>query len=122
MKILHAIGYIGKAQGGPVQALCVLANAQAESGHTVRIVHTGRLEDGESVAFSEKVEVLKANSVGPVRYSWNWQAIALAKHFNPDVIHAHGLWYDLSRRAHLLSKNRRIPLVIDLRGMLQKML
>jgi len=120
MNILHTIPYIGRAQGGPVESLRLLASAQSDKGHHVRVVHTGIDGDGESVQFRENVQTIRANSFTPNRWSPKFIKSALFDGFIPDVVHSHGLWLDVSRQSAKLSKQLGIPHIISPCGMLQK--
>jgi len=103
-----------------VESLRLLASAQADMGHRVRVVYTGIPEDGEPVRFSENVEVLRAGALGPTRWSCNLIAISLSNGFSPDVVHSHGLWLDTGRQAKKISRKVNVPYIVSPCGMLQE--
>ena len=119
MKILHTIGYLGLAQGGPVESLRVIANRQAELGHNVRIVSTFKSGDGDSPVFNENIEIIKLDSFGPFRFVLEFEKIALSQNFIPDIIHVHGLWNYFCYGSYLIHKKKKVPIVTSLCGMLQ---
>ena len=120
MNILHAIPYLGKAQGGPVESLRLLASAQAEMGNRVRVVYTGIPADGELAAFPGNVEVIRIDSRGPSRWSPKLIDAACSNDFTPDVIHSHALWLDVGRQAARLSRKLDVPHIVSPCGMLQQ--
>jgi len=103
-----------------VESLRLLASAQAEMGHKVRVVHTGISDDGERSSFPFNVEVINVNSFGPTRWSPKLINTACSDNFVPEVVHSHGLWLDVSRQSAKLSKQLGIPHIISPCGMLQK--
>ena len=120
MNILHTIPYLGKAQGGPVESLRLLASAQADRDHRVRIVYTGVEGDGESIRFPENVQTVHASSFTSNRWSPKLINSALSDGFVPEVVHSHGLWLDVSRQSAKLSEQLGIPHIISPCGMLQR--
>ncbi|MFC1812268.1 glycosyltransferase [Thermodesulfobacteriota bacterium] len=120
MNILHLIPYLGKAQGGPVESLRLLASAQSEIGHSIRVVYTGISADGEPVNFSDTVQIFHVESYGPTRWSPKLINSALSNGFVPDVVHSHGLWLDAGRQAAKISRRLNVPHIISPCGMLQE--
>ena len=120
MNILHAIPYLGRAQGGPVESLRLLASAQADAGNQVRVVYTGKDGDGELIRFPDNVQTIHAGSFTSNRWSPKFIHRALSDGFVPDVVHSHGLWLDVSRQSEKLSKQLGAPHIISPCGMLQK--
>jgi glycosyltransferase involved in cell wall biosynthesis len=118
MNILHVIPYLGKAQGGPVESLRLLASAQAEIGHKVRVVHTGISSDGDVARFSQNVEVIQVGSFGPIRWASKLNDAVRYKNFMPDVVHSHVLWLDVGRKVARLSNNLGVPHIVSPCGML----
>jgi len=119
MNILHTIPYLGKAQGGPVESLRLLASAQAQMGNRVRVIHTGIPADGDDAVLPSDVDVLLVGSRGPTRWAPRLGDAACSGGVNPDVIHSHVLWLDAGRQAARLSKRVGVPLVVSPCGMLQ---
>lgn len=120
MNILHTIPYLGRAQGGPVESLRLLASAQADRGNKVRVVYTGIDGDGESIRFSENVQTIRVSSFTINRWSPKFINSALSDGFVPEVVHSHGLWLDVIRQSAKLSKQLGVPHIISPCGMLQK--
>jgi len=120
MNILHTIPYLGRAQGGPVESLRLLASAQAVKDHQVRVVFTGIESDGEPVRFPENVQIIHARSFTSNRWSPKFINSAVSGGFVPEVVHSHGLWLDVSRQSAKLSRQLGVPHIISPCGMLQK--
>jgi glycosyltransferase involved in cell wall biosynthesis len=119
MNVLHIIPYLGRAQGGPVESLRLLASAQAELGHRVRVIYTGVASDGDPAIFPANVEVINLQSMGVVRWCPTLTDSAFLGNFDPDVVHSHGLWLDASRQAEKISSECGVPHIISPCGMLQ---
>ncbi len=116
--ILHVIPYIGRAQGGPVVSLSVLAGAQADAGHRVTVVCAPREADGPEMPFGPGVQVIRARPSGRGSFRWCPDLEQALRPTTPDILHSHGLWTDVHRRAAAWARRRRIPHVVAPCGML----
>jgi glycosyltransferase involved in cell wall biosynthesis len=117
LTIAHVIPYIGRAQGGPVVSLSSLASAQASAGHRVSVFCAPRPSDGPDMPFAPAVEIRRARpSGGSFRRCPELDGLFDA--CPADVIHSHGLWTDVHRRAAAWARRRGIPHIAAPCGML----
>lgn len=121
MRVLHVIPYLGRNQGGPVLSLAGYAHGLVQHGVQVEILHGQHPRDGETVPLLADVKAMAVPLWPCLGLRW---APALTGLHGPavaacDLVHLHGLWTDLHRRAALLARQYRKPLVVSLCGMLQ---
>ena len=121
MRVLHVIPYLGRNQGGPVLSLAGYAQGLVQHGVQVDVLHGQHPHDGETVQLPPHVSVMAVPLWPCLGLRW---APALTGRHGPavatcDLVHLHGLWTDLHRRAALLARQYRKPLVVSLCGMLQ---
>ena len=90
MKILHVIRNLAVATGGPVTALCGLAEAQAELGHDVLIVAT----EAAGVTVEPKSVCCHVVTKWPGTWSWTPALRGLLNRQVPaaDILHLHMVW------------------------------
>jgi glycosyltransferase involved in cell wall biosynthesis len=118
LKITHVIPYLGRAMGGPVEALAGYAAVLAEQGCAVSVVAAPRPADGPPVTLPHNVTtVLFPQSHGGM-FRW---CPALARHLAQtpaDIIHSHGLWTYASYAAGRAAQHQGVPHVLAPCGML----
>lgn len=119
MHVTHVIPYLGKAQGGPVHALALLATAQVEAGLKVSLVAAPRPQDGPVISHDSRIDTAWVSPpyAGMFRWSPRWVERILAT--KPDVIHSHGLWTYAGRASGRAAHGAGIPHVLAPCGMLQ---
>ena len=98
----------------------LLAEAQADLGHRVRIVYTEKSADGDIEKVKESVHLIHVKAFGPNRWCPSIQKIYSRNQFKFDIIHSHGLWLDISRQAGRLAEKSNTPHVLSPCGMLQR--
>lgn len=102
MKILHVITGLRRAAGTTV--FCVrVAEACAQTGHTVAIAVIGQSPEGDEVPDGVPVVPWKPGG---------------ALQFRPDVIHVHGLWTPWLHRAQVWARREGLLVVLSPHGML----
>jgi len=118
LRVCHVVASLNPRMGGLPKTAMALACAQAEGGAETAVLYYGT-EKGET-------EVVEAYGRFPgfervcrlrvPRACWEplttVRAMRALSEFEPDVIHTHGLWEPLLRRAHGLAERKGIPFVI----------
>lgn len=94
MRIVHTVN-VGFCAGGAEKFVSLVAAAQAELGHQVRVVATDVLEPGpDQPRFADVVLPAPGGGPGrPLRYFWNHRVYRamrdLVEQFQPDLVHHH---------------------------------
>jgi glycosyltransferase involved in cell wall biosynthesis len=112
MRILHVIAALNPEAGGPPAIAIRLASAQAQLGHAVSIatVIPAPQASLESVPGSSQVAVRS----GPDLAGASLTSMVAAA----DVVHIHGVWDSLLRRATRAAHRAGVPYVFTPHGML----
>jgi len=127
MKIIHVIGSIDPAKGGPQAVVIRLAAAQATLGHEVHLVSYGNPEI-EKRAFLAAAAIPNSGMVQrhilpmPQRIERLFapRARRLLRRLlaGADFVHLHGIWEANLRVAAVLARRRGIPYCVRPAGML----
>ncbi|KXF78721.1 hypothetical protein ATN84_02790 [Paramesorhizobium deserti] len=127
MKIVHVIGSIDPAKGGPQAVVIRLAAAQAALGHQVHLVSYGNPEI-EKRAFLAAAAIPNSQKVQrhilpiPTRIERLFapRAHRLLRRLlaETDFVHLHGVWEANLRIAAVLARRRGIPYCVRPAGML----
>ena len=119
--IVHVITNLRSASGGPTTAVVELAREQAARGEAVRILCDEPLEAGSSAPgrWSQFDVRVVAPADGAAAHVMRREEIDrhLAE-MEPRVVHLHGVWDPILRRAHASCAELRIPQVLSSHGML----
>lgn len=115
MRIVHAISTLDPAAGGPPQVVARLAAAQASLGHDVAIVSDDRHE--QLIAISQMTE--KVPGYDQVKQVINvGQSEIRAMITHRDILHVHGVWDTMVRKATFYARGAGVPYVMMPHGML----
>ncbi len=129
MHILHVIGSLDPARGGPAAAALRLAAAQAELGHEVGIVAPREAEaetriEGASARLPcrDKIRRIAAPGTegtfpgGPLLRRAEWNAIVA----EADILHLHGVWEPMLLAAAAAARRAGKPYALEPHGMLDR--
>ncbi len=127
MHILHVIGSLDPATGGPAAVALRLAAAQAELGHRVGIVSPAEPDAearlaGATLRLPGRGRIRRIVAPGTAARSpvatlfrrAEWDA-ALA---GADIVHLHGIWEPMLAAAAAASRRAKTPYVVQPHGML----
>jgi glycosyltransferase involved in cell wall biosynthesis len=128
MRILHVIGWINFADGGPPIVTTHLAAAQARLGHEVHVAYysTSPEIDARTDAILaalphwEKVKVHRLPPATRWEQPTGWAAGRLLRPVieNVDVIHLHNVWEGILHRVAAIARKLGKPYIIVINGML----
>jgi glycosyltransferase involved in cell wall biosynthesis len=122
LRIVHILSDADPRHGGPVSALCGLAEAQARIGMDVSVLATFRRHsDTTSIQrLKEKgIQVqLVGPSGGPLDRARDLNQLVEAVAARASVLHIHGLWQEIQHLAARHAASQRVPCVIRPCGML----
>jgi len=118
MRICHVIDNLSLDRGGPVAVVAGLAMAQQRRGDCVSVVCRSIARSGDRSGRIAQVDpgalLVQLQRVGGGR-----TPIADALDvLRPDVVHAHGVWEPIQRRAAAWASRRAVPFVLSSHGML----
>lgn len=122
MNILHVLGSIDTASGGPVRSVSGLSQALAHNGHSSTILGAVSVVSGGSATI-DSAQVTRL-SASPLSRFWAGHSL-LAKGpitdlvASADVVHIHGLWHYPGYVAARQAKHLGRPTLISPRGSLQ---
>jgi glycosyltransferase involved in cell wall biosynthesis len=129
VRVLHITPYFAPAFafGGPPRSILALCHAQLDAGLDVEVFtttangHEG-LPSAPSGATYDGVRVRYFPTRAPELFFWS---PTLARELSAaaeraDVIHSHGLFNAPTWQAHRVSRRRRRPLIVSVRGMLER--
>jgi glycosyltransferase involved in cell wall biosynthesis len=129
MHILHIIGSLDPASGGPAAAALRLAAAQAELGHEVGIVaprepDAERRLEGAIARVPGRGRIRRISPPGAERFfrlepllrRSAWNAIAA----EADILHLHGVWEPMLLAAAAAARRAGKPYVLEPHGMLDR--
>ena len=106
MRVLHVIHSLDPDMGGLPKVAAALPSAQVEAGAETALLHYS--SHGQEAAVEKaygsfpgfsRVRRLAVLDPGPAERLFNRQALRLARAFQPDVVHTHGVWEPLLRNA-----------------------
>jgi glycosyltransferase involved in cell wall biosynthesis len=129
VRVLHITPYFAPAFafGGPPRSILALCHAQLDAGVDVEVFTTTAdgahgLPSAPSGATYDGVRVRYFPTRALELLFWS---PALARELTPaaeraDVIHSHGLFNAPTWQAHHVSQQRRRPLIVSVRGMLER--
>ena len=129
MRIVHVIGSLDPASGGPPMVVGRLAAAQAQLGYDVRIIAYDCPQQEQAIATCRDTipdfdQVTLGNIPLPDRRETycGKQAYAMThKHLSDSevsVVHVHGVWEPILRQAALAAVSMNVPYIIAPHGML----
>ena len=128
MKILHVIGSLDPADGGPPRIAACLAAAHAQLGHDVTLISHAKPSAADAidemlgnVPYADKVHI---EYLSPA-HTFLERAMALRSRRKlvpfveqADVVHLHNVWESILRVAGALARNTDKPYFVLLNGML----
>ncbi len=127
MRIVHVIGTLDPSAGGPPAVALRLASAQSTAGHQVELISHGDASiEGDvrrSIARVPGSENLIRHAV-PIGNSLDRALGLTSRRMLPgivtgaDIVHIHGVWEPILRRAGMTAHRARVPYVITPHGML----
>jgi glycosyltransferase involved in cell wall biosynthesis len=115
--IVHVITNLRAGSGGPTTAVVELVREQSVGGQRVRILCDEPLERGSAIPdrwSGRDVKVMSPPGGG-------WSRIAaegILSDLRPRVLHLHGVWDAILRRAALAADSVGVPWVVSTHGML----
>lgn len=127
MKIVHVIGSIDPAHGGPPGVVMRIAAAQAAGGHEVHIVSYADAEAAPRIgrALLDVPGLLKVERHLLPEPGRSERVLAHAARrplagiiAGADAVHLHGVWEPILRQAAIIARSAGIPYCVRLAGML----
>lgn len=127
MKIVHVIGSIDPAHGGPPGVVMRIAAAQAARGHDVHIVSYADAEAAPRIgrALLDVPGLLKVERHLLPEPGRSERVLARAARrplagiiAGADAVHLHGVWEPILRQAAITARSAGIPYCVRLAGML----
>ncbi|YBV95438.1 glycosyltransferase [Phyllobacteriaceae bacterium JZ32] len=127
MRIIHVIGSVDPAKGGPQAVVIRLAAAQAALGHDVHLVSYGNPEIEKraflaAAAIPNSCKVQRHILPMPTRterlFAPDARRLLSRLLAGTDFVHLHGVWEANLRTAAVLARHRRIPYCVRPAGML----
>lgn len=119
--IVHVITNLRSASGGPTSAVVELAREQAARGEGIRILCDETLEPGSAAPtrwVGLDVQVLPASGASGRRPMRSADIRRHLAEFTPRVVHLHGAWDPILRRAAGACAAMGVPWVVSSHGML----
>src|SRR5690606_31349565 len=101
--------------GGPSKAVRALAETQAKQGHRVGLFTTGPVPHKDETG---NLTVHTLSRGWPGRLCAGPGLANAVRAFQPEAIHAHGLWLRPLHHARTVARAARVPFVISPRGMM----
>ncbi len=109
------------AQGGLAAAFTQLSNTLSRLGAGVSVVTLDEHRSGaREWPLDPAVETTVCGTAGPRRAGYARDMAGALSAFAPDVVHVHGLWRLHYRQAARYARDRGVPLVISVHGMLHE--
>ena len=125
MRVLHVIANLEARAGGPPKAAASLAAAQAAAGAETGILYHGPVADAKRVRKTypavpglDRVHLLPAGPACLSELALGRRARAGLRAFAPDILHLHGVWEPLLRRAGRWARATDTPYVMITHSML----
>lgn len=117
MRILHLIGSVNPAHGGPIEGVKNLGAANARAGHVVEV---GTLDGCEPSFIADFPMPLHCFGPSLLNYGYNLRLVPWlhANHHNYDAVVVNGLWQFNSYAAYLALRDTATPYYIYPHGML----
>ncbi len=117
MRIAHVVRQFHPAVGGMEEVVGALAAAQADAGHSVRVVTLDRIFNDDTMLPPRErlgaVEVVRVPFIGSTRYPIAWRVI---RHIgDADIVHVHGIDFLFDYLAWTAPLHRR-RLVVSTHG------
>lgn len=123
MNILHVIPSIALKNGGPSRSSINLVNHLVEIDNCKIAFLTYHQIGERRLEFSPKVKLCFANRSSFLESLFcvdaNRHLLFLFDKFKPDLVHIHGIWHPLTHLTAKVSSKRRVPYVIQPRGMVE---
>lgn len=108
MKVTHVIGSLERSRGGPASVVLGLIEAQLDRGHSVRLIV--ETEHAQQATIQGQLGKLSRNPALEVVGAKTQKDIAEALS-GSDVLHLHGVWCSLVRKAAGAARSLSIPYV-----------
>jgi glycosyltransferase involved in cell wall biosynthesis len=118
--VLHVISYLGKNQGGPVFGLAGYVRGLLDCGIDADVLYGVSSTDGELLILPDGVGRQGVTVTPMMGLRWApGLTTSLAEDIgNYQLVHLHGLWTDVHRRAATVAHRFSVPTVIAPCGML----
>jgi glycosyltransferase involved in cell wall biosynthesis len=119
--VVHTVASLRAEHGGPSRSVTALASALAAHGVATRIVTTRTDQEGPPILPEAGVQVTSTPRPGLadlLRPSRSPFVRALCEPEPPAVLHDHGIWLPTNHLVSRIARQRRIPRVVSVRGML----
>ncbi len=125
MRIVHVIGSLDPALGGPPMVVGRLAAAQAHLGMDVRILTIAcsqqeQVEKGyqQSIPHFGQITIHPLTGQGMIGRAVSHAIGEFAQDDLPTIVHIHGVWEPILRQAMLAARKTNTPYIIAPHGML----
>lgn len=126
MRVLHVIGTLDPAAGGPPMVASRLAAAQAAMGLDVHVVTYGSAADATAHLATPGFDQVKVHAIDPptngervtARAASQHVAAMLDRHEGPTILHLHGVWEPILRAAAAAARDATVPYALAPHGML----
>lgn len=121
MHITHAQSDIAASRGGVVAALAGLLPALRAQNLEVDLVAIERPDDVRSQSPLDGPHLHLAHGHDPIGFGYASDLKALARRVaaRSEVIHSHGIWIYMSYVAYRVARERKIPHIISVHGMME---
>jgi glycosyltransferase involved in cell wall biosynthesis len=111
MKVLHIVGGLVPASGGPMRSVTGLCRALAQAGVDTFLLSHSPVHD---MSNPSGVHVIKGGGVRAVDI-WRTSARVFDE-LRPDIVHLNSLWRPLSHITSSLAYQRRLPVMLSTHG------
>ena len=125
MRVLHVIHSLDPDMGGLPKVAAALPAAQAEAGAETALLHYSSPSQESAVESAygsfpgfSRVRRLALLDPSPAERLFNRQALRLARAFQPDVVHTHGVWEPLLRNTLVQARRDGVRSVVQPHSML----
>ena len=119
--IVHVITNLHAASGGPTTAVVELAREQAGTGEAVRVLVDESPSDAAPILArwsGRDVAIAGTGGMMPGARQSRSQLVHRLRDLRPRVVHLHGVWDPILRRAASACKELGLPWVVSSHGML----
>ncbi len=125
MRIVHVIGSLDPACGGPPMVVARLAAAQAHLGMDVRILTLAcRVQDQVEKSYQQSIPHFRQITIhalpgqAMIGRGVSQTLSAFARDGMPTIVHIHGVWEPILRQAMFAARKTNTPYIIAPHGML----
>lgn len=123
MHVLHVLSGIDPINGGPVNALKGLAQAQLQKGMKVSVVSTWCRGTSKALAEELRQRGCAVHLIGPaISRLGSWHPaigkVLRVQMADADIVHIHALWEQIHHRAAMTARNAGKPYIMRPCGML----